>query len=682
MIGRLSRWLVYLGLLGVAWMMMLAFVLTYPCSLVLVVALAVKSFFWGNKGGLWAFGTAKWATFADLFRAGMVLGRRGMPIGLLAADAGRMPAGTALKALLTWPGYMSGEVTRLFLDATSGWKARQGTLVRLPNAVHTAIFAPPGAGKSTGFIIPHLLTCPESCVVIDIKGELAKATADYRRLRFGHECIFLDPFRVVTTRPDSLNPLDFILRDTPELLDACRDLAESLVVRTGQEREPHWLDSAEFIIRAILSYVAVFGPRGDRSLNTCRDVIGNPELLKAAIKALSMSDKFDGLLARLGHQLQHYQDKELSSTLTTTNRFLQFLDSAALQDCTETSNFDPARLKHGKMTVYLILPPHHLRAQSALLRMWISTLIRSTVREGLDESRKAHFILDEAAALGHLDCVADALAIGRGYGVMLTFAYQSMGQLHKCWPEGEAQTLLSATSAKIFFGTADPQTAEFVSSVLGDETILVHSWGANDGGSSPTGGMSAQQQHGSASWGSSSNTAQQARKLLKPEEVMQLPTQTCITIAQGAPPIRTTLVPYYADNGLYTGHSKPRPAPLLRAFGFMLCGLFGAFASSVWLYERENRAAEAAAMWAAPYPAYSPREGNSDAQRPQLGRTLRPGAEQQGPKRRGRPGPAAKPVSRTEAQGLPARPGDPGGRGRAGAAGGARPDGNGIGPVP
>ena len=44
------------------------------------------------------------------------------------------------------------------------------------------------------------------------------------------------------------------------------------------------------------------------------------------------------MLSRLGHQLTHFKDKELSSTLTTTNRFMRFLDTMTNEKCEPTCN--------------------------------------------------------------------------------------------------------------------------------------------------------------------------------------------------------------------------------------------------------------------------------------------------------------------------------------------------------
>src|SRR5262249_55588514 len=155
--------------------------------------------------------------------------------------------------------------------------------------------------------------------------------------------------------------------------------------------------------------------------------------------------------------------------LTTVGRHLRFLDTPAVRESTSWSTFDPAILLAGGVTVYLILTPDHLRAQSGLLRTWIGSLMRAVIRGGLDRQRKIHFILDESSSLGHLDCIDDAVDKFRGYGAHLQFYFQSLGQLKKCFPGGQDQTLLSNVTG-VFFGVNDNATADYVSARLGDET--------------------------------------------------------------------------------------------------------------------------------------------------------------------------------------------------------------------
>jgi type IV secretion system protein VirD4 len=477
------------------------------------------------------------------------------------------------------PGVESSAASLYFL---ASMRTRQKQLVRIP-VVHTAIFAPTGVGKGVSCVIPHLLTCPDSCVVVDFKGENARVTAKVRRA-MGHRVVLLDPFRVVTTTPDTFNPLDFIPRDSDFAIDECQDLAEALVVRTGQEKEPHWLDSAQIWIAAMTATVVHYGNPDNRSLQKVREMLTDPENMERSIRLMCESDAWGGMLARLGHQLTHFKDRELGSTLTTTNRFLRFLDTLAVADSTRSSSFDPSQLVRGKMTVFLVLPPEHMRAQSALLRMWISSLLRAVVRGGLQEKNKVHFILDEAASLGHMDCLDDATDKCRGYGIRLQLYYQSLGQLQKCWPEGGDQTLLS-NCTQVFFGVNDNKTAEFVSNRLGEETIVIESGGKTTSRSYQS---SDHGNHASHSTNWNSNWQQHGRKLLKPEEVMGLDERVAITFTQGCPPIATRLVRHY-EGGL------KQPGwlwPMVKAFTESVVLLMGFvfFAYALTLYANQGQA--------------------------------------------------------------------------------------------
>ena len=409
---------------------------------------------------LTAYGTARWAVESDLNpkSKGLLIGRLSVPKRSLLA--------------IFNPRIKSRDACKMF------WGERENPLVRIP-VTHAAIFAPTGAGKNVSFVITHLLSCADPMVVLDFKGENARITSEFRRKKFGHMQVMLDPFRQVTDHPDSFNPPAFIRADSRTALDECRDLANALVVRTGQEKEPHWCDAAEMLIGGIASFVVQHAPEHDRSLQTVRGILADPEELEASIQVMRQSPAWDGMLARLGNQLSHFKDKELASTMTTTGRFMRFLDSLAVAESTRSSSFDPAGLLDGKMDIFLVLPPEHQRAQSALLRMWIGSLLHAVVKGGL-RNRSVWFVIDEAASLGHLEALDDAIDKYRAYGIKLLLFYQSMGQLKQCWPDGRDQVVLSNVT-QTFFAVNDYPTAEYVSNFVGEETILVDSGGTSRG---------------------------------------------------------------------------------------------------------------------------------------------------------------------------------------------------------
>jgi type IV secretion system protein VirD4 len=509
----------------------------------LAVLIVVCGLAWAGKRRrmLSAFGTATFAVEEQLRKAGMLAGK-GLIVGTLLGSPRPRLLGATLG--LVNPFVRSWDATSQFVRAIFRGVELKPAIVRLSRAVHTAVFAPTGVGKGVSCVIPFLLDCRDSCVVVDFKGELAAATMKRRR-RMGHRVVLLDPYRMQTKSPDTLNPLDFIDKNSPHghAIDEIRDLAESQVLRTGQEKEPHWNDAAEGWIAAMTAAVVQYGDADDRSLQTVRGLLSDPQKMEMAIKLLCGSDAWQGMLARMGHQLTHFKDKELGSTLTTVNRHLRYLDTLAVAASTKSSSFNPSDLfSRKKMTVYLILPPEHARAQSPLLRMWISSMLRAVVRGGLQERKLVHFVLDEAATLGHLEQLDDAVDKYRGYGCRLMFFYQSLGQLKKCFPEGQDENLL-ANVTQVFFGVNTSETAERISARLGEQTIVVDSGGRSRG----TSQQHSVRDYGSNSTSSNSNSnwQQHARKLLKPEEVMALSPRTAITFAPGVPPIRTQLIRYY-----------------------------------------------------------------------------------------------------------------------------------------
>lgn len=481
-----------------------------------------------------AHGSARWAELADIEHMlegdGLILGRM----------SGRSSKLRAIKALVD-PRLAPRTACERFLE---GFRAsRANPVVRLTNSVHTLVCAPTGSGKGVSLMVPYLLTCRDSMVVVDFKSELASLTARARRA-MGHRVILLDPYHTGTREPDTFNPIEFIDRDSPTAIDDCRDLAESLVIRTGEEKEPHWNDSAEVWIAAMIALVVVIAERQDRSLQSVRTLLTDPDRMQAAIDLMRQSEAMDGMLARLGHQLTHFKDKELASTLTSVNRHLRFLDSTAIAESTRRSTFDPADLLKGKTTVHLILPPDRARAQSPLLRMWIGSLLRAVVKGGLQNStgtNKVHFVLDEASSLGHMDAIDNAVDQLRGYGVRLLFLFQSLGQLKKCFPDGQEQTLLS-NCTQVFFGVSDQQTAEYVSARLGETTITTESGGTSRSTSTQ---RSAQGESATVSNSTNHNWSYMGRKLLTAAEVTALPERVAITFTPGVPPIATRLIRYY-----------------------------------------------------------------------------------------------------------------------------------------
>ena len=559
-------------------------------ALFAIAAIAIA----GKRGSdtLWAHGTARWADAGDLRRAGMLgSSSQGMVIGRMEVPKPKLQA---VLGLIN-PHVGASVACEAFLGLFR--KSVEQPLVRLSNAVHTAVFAPTGVGKGVSCVIPFLLSCEDSCVVLDLKdGELAKITAEARR-KMGHRIILLDPYKRVTDTPDTLNSLLSIDKTSPFAIDDCRETAAAMVDRKDENGDGiHFLDNAERAIAGIAALVVQFAEGEHKSLQAVCDIVSNPQKWLKAVELMSASDAWEGMLARMGGSLTHLKEREMASTMTTISRFLTFLSTPAIAASTRSSSFHPSELLTQKLTVYLVLPSERASTLSPLLRLWIGTLLRGVIRGGLQENNKVHFICDEANLLGKMNQIADALTIGRGFGIRMQLYYQDCGQLKKCWPDGADQTLLSNVS-QVFFGVNDLPTAEYVSSRLGESTIVVNSGGTNSGSSFSTG---ADGGGGSTtrSKGANDNWAQQGRHLLKPSEVLSLSQRIAIAFTPGVAPVWTRLLRYYEEapvpgrgQRLWAGVKMLAGSVFIFAFALMMAMGVTVFASEKQ-QERKVKATE------------------------------------------------------------------------------------------
>ena len=159
--------------------------------------------------------------------------------------------------------------------------------------------------------------------------------------------------------------------------------------------------------------------------------------------------------------------------------------------------------------------------------------------------------------------------------------YQDCGQIKECWPNGADQTLLANTT-QVFFGVNDQQTAEYVSSRLGEQTIIINSGGTSHGTSHQNSG---QGRSDSTSTNTSENW-QQLGKLLKPEEVVALSPRTAITLTPGVAPIATRLVRYYEKSFRMPRQIGPIRAVFDTACLFVLMVMLAVLWTAAFFYER------------------------------------------------------------------------------------------------
>jgi type IV secretion system protein VirD4 len=252
-----------------------------------------------------------------------------------------------------------------------------------------------------------------------------------------------------------------------------------------------------------------------------------------------------GIPARAANGFISKEAKEASGVLSTAQRHTAFLDDPRVASALARSDFSFAALKRDPMTVYVVLPPDRLAAQTRFMRVLIGAALSAITATSDKPQFNALFLLDEFAQLGRMPVIEDAISLVRGYGARFWLFVQDLSQLKGVYPKW--QTFL-ANSAKQFYGTADFETAKYVSDMLGQSTIEFRTMGDSSSTSFQGGGSSG------------TNTSQQlaARSLLTADEVMRHGSARPIVLIQGERPYSLERLNYLSDSE-YSGLADANP---------------------------------------------------------------------------------------------------------------------------
>ncbi len=439
-------------------------------------------------------------------------------------------------------------------DLIIGLNGSNNHIIYFGDNGHMLTFAPTGAGKGVSAVIPNLLMYPGSVVVIDPKGENAFVTAR-RRKELGQAVHILDPFgKVASKYPSaSFNPLDWIDVDDDDAAENIALLAEALAPADSKSSDPFWNNEGRAVIAGLLLHIAAHEPPEKRNLGRLRELLSlAPTEWRGLLEQMGQSE--NELVRRAGNRIAQKPEKEMASVLSTAQSHTHFLDSPKVQAVLSKSTVDFRMLKKEPASIYLVLPADQLQNQGRWLRLMITSLLRAmtwdeTPAAGPDAEKQPApkiikpkhdvlFLLDEFAALGHLSSIKTAFGLMRGYGLKLWPILQDLPQLQGLYKD-DWQTFIANAGAIQVFGTNDRATAEYVSKMIGTETVDTASKTYSQAGASESMGLAG-------------------RPLMMPDEVMRIEKEQSLVLLRGMPPLLCRRIIYHRD-GTFTPHKDDNP---------------------------------------------------------------------------------------------------------------------------
>lgn len=362
--------------------------------------------------------------------------------------------------------------------------ADDGELLRDAGESHLLCFAPTGAGKTRGFVIPNLLQWPGAAVVIDVKqAELCRVTARRRR-ELGQQVVVLDPFGETEHPPGGLNPLDIFSLPGAACEADAETLAALFAGHGAITKDPFWDAQGTSLLAAVLAHVGSTAPAEKRNLSEviryllCDDVVYNLAVTLDTQGKTMPRSAYREIAALLA-----MPDVTRGGVLATAQSYLKSLHSPGVLRALDQTSFSLRDFIRGQpMTIYLVVPAERLVSHRALLKVWIGTLLRAIVCRSFRAETPTLMLLDECGQLGAFPFLETFITLCRAYSCRVLAFFQDLAQLEAAYPTSwrtltnncglSAFGFLNRRLAEQWSGFFDTSTAE-LRAMQADEQIVM-----------------------------------------------------------------------------------------------------------------------------------------------------------------------------------------------------------------
>jgi len=420
------------------------------------------------------------------------------------------------------------------LDDTGLILGRWGNqYVRTAQPLSVLIFAPPESGKTAAIVIPTLLSCGNSMIVNDVKGELYEKTAGRRR-EFSRVVKFA-PGEEGSTRWNPLSKAELPDRWDDKIISI--DRIAGALIQTPAKADPMWTTEA----RALFKFYALYLVHrdGETSLPGIRSFALSTGDAQEHIAELldEAGDSLPQIVREEGNGMLAKADKEFAGVFGSFKSAMAvFSDPRVAENCS-TSDFALGELRKECTTVYLCVSNADQTRLAPFLAMFFETATLTYIRkEPTPEDYRITYALDEFVRLGKMTEVAKMPAISRSFGVNALFVVQSQSQLKALYDQDGLDELKNTCAYHIVFSQNEQKVAEEISKSIGNYTRKRQSLSDNDKRLS----------------GKSRSENYEGVPLVLPQEIMSMDREEILILRQNAfeSPVKCNKAWWFKDKAL------------------------------------------------------------------------------------------------------------------------------------
>ncbi len=398
---------------------------------------------------------------------------------------------------------------------------------------HVLVFAPSGSGKTRSITIPNLFHYPYSVVCNDVKFTLFDTTSGYREKVLGHDCYCFAPSRLsgVTHR---YNPLDFIPSDKGARMTEIQRIAH--IFMPDNVRDPIWAQTSRQLFKSLLLFL-LDSPDRPTTFGEIGRLVKRDNFDGWLADLLDNTDHYDADFYRNGYAYINTPEKTRGNVLISFMGYFELFDDPIIDAATNSSDFDLRDLRRKKMTIYLGFTDEDMERLSPLLTLFWQQLISFMIKEIPDAVKEPYPLLcliDEFSSLGRLERLRRSLKLLREYRVRCVLMFQYIAQTYEKYSHDEAKAFTNIKT-KVAYTTEDIGDAEFISKMLGTRTKRVVTYSVSNQQAGSSNGKSIQYQ---------------AIPLMRPDEVMKMPSYISLVIRSGSAPVKARQWIWYKESAM------------------------------------------------------------------------------------------------------------------------------------
>jgi len=386
-----------------------------------------------------------------------------------------------------------------------------------------------GAGKTRFFAKPNVMNANSSFVCLDPKGELLRDTGGLLKAK-GYDIKVIDLINM--EKSHCYNPFVY-LRDDNDIQRLVTNLFKNTTPKGSQSQDPFWDQAATMLLLALVFYLHYEAPPDEQNFPMVMEMIRAGEVKEDDDTYVSTLDK---LFFRLEDKnpehiaLKYYKSyhsgsgKTLKSIQITLISRLEKFNLDSLASITQNDEMELWSLGERKTAVYAVIPDNdssfNFIVGMLYTQLFQQLYYQADVVHGGRLPVHVHFVMDEFANVALPDEFDKLLSTMRSREISVSIIIQNLAQL-KALFEKQWESIVGNCDEFLYLGGNEQSTHEYVSKLLGKETIDTNTYGQSKG------------RNGNYSI----NYQLTGRELMTPDEVRMLDNQYALLFIRGERPV-------------------------------------------------------------------------------------------------------------------------------------------------